>query len=876
MYQNFIRVLFLIQFSLICLCHDGFRDVILSPKDFGGKYVKFNRLVEMTSSQIPWEEPLKESAKIALNSHPKLSKEAILRAKYLGMKVSNPQNAFGDIVIIAKGKLKKFENDTLLFEEIHDVCEFECQNNAEKYLENVTALWMVERIRHRDNLREYRYDLRFTIVPIEKNGPNRSKNLEERLRNQLKKTYILRDTDYPKYFQHIAPKAIRRVDHLDRNMHTIMHPNHFMHISFPQTPKHYQSAERLNIGEYMKKPFSMHKSPPMSTYYIPNVNNRYPIRFPDSRETHKNNPYRVQPIREEEKQETAQSVLNTVDHRGAVELNGKQKQIAKNINAQNKPQPSSTPSNIFVPQPAIALPIIVPQMPMGIVHVAPYTIPLHLQLSTPSNQILYSQPPDITTFRYPYGLINNNQQSIQQQSQQQQQYIPAFQYIPTSEISNNKTNVNINNFAPTKFKESEQIHKGQSFSLPDPIYHPTTTEKFIKSTQYTPKVNNYATAASIQINSYENSGDFLPINPPHHHISKSKKTHESKHSTTEKSKFSNNKNYESTNRNRQNVKERVSRPITTTPSPPTFPTIQTTSYLTSTSFTKSSTNTSTPTTSLAPHTEFQRNHQFHETNYENIAVTRPSVTKRTTEKPFLKWLPKKHRNKTFSSVTSYTAYPIKNITKLTTAPSNSLAVTSSSIEASSTASSQSNIHPTIKAFTHVQVFRGRNRFYNNRRNSSTPSSVTTEKSTTAAVLSSTIMNQALKLLKRKATTTTIPITTEQPVTTTESSFMTTYVTSPSLLSYDETNEPISYSTAISMEEDNEGERRETTIASSSYELIPAGVEAIDTKSSNIQLYKASVLPEINGVDEIEKLKIDEIATSIIRNHAKSTESEQVK
>jgi hypothetical protein len=60
-----------IQFPLICLCHqDGFRDVILSPKDFGGKYVKFNRLVEMTT-KIPWEEPLKESAKIALGS-PKL------------------------------------------------------------------------------------------------------------------------------------------------------------------------------------------------------------------------------------------------------------------------------------------------------------------------------------------------------------------------------------------------------------------------------------------------------------------------------------------------------------------------------------------------------------------------------------------------------------------------------------------------------------------------------------------------------------------------------------------------------------------------------------------------------------------------------------
>ena len=41
--------------------------MILSPNEFSGKYVKFNRLVEMTT-KVPWEEPLKESAKIALSS----------------------------------------------------------------------------------------------------------------------------------------------------------------------------------------------------------------------------------------------------------------------------------------------------------------------------------------------------------------------------------------------------------------------------------------------------------------------------------------------------------------------------------------------------------------------------------------------------------------------------------------------------------------------------------------------------------------------------------------------------------------------------------------------------------------------------------------
>jgi hypothetical protein len=44
-------------------------DVILSPKELGGKYVKFNRNLEMTvQNDVTWLEPLRESAKIALNS----------------------------------------------------------------------------------------------------------------------------------------------------------------------------------------------------------------------------------------------------------------------------------------------------------------------------------------------------------------------------------------------------------------------------------------------------------------------------------------------------------------------------------------------------------------------------------------------------------------------------------------------------------------------------------------------------------------------------------------------------------------------------------------------------------------------------------------
>jgi hypothetical protein len=60
-------VQFQIQFPLICLSH-GLQDVILSPNELSGKYVKFNRLIDFSGSKVPWEDPLKESAKIALSS----------------------------------------------------------------------------------------------------------------------------------------------------------------------------------------------------------------------------------------------------------------------------------------------------------------------------------------------------------------------------------------------------------------------------------------------------------------------------------------------------------------------------------------------------------------------------------------------------------------------------------------------------------------------------------------------------------------------------------------------------------------------------------------------------------------------------------------
>ncbi|XP_070500886.1 uncharacterized protein [Chironomus tepperi] len=715
------------------------------------------------------------------------------QAPYVGFTSYDP-SAFGDIVILAKGKLKKFANETYLFEEIHDVCEYQCQNNADKYLENVTALWMVERIRHRDAERQYRYDLKFTIVPIfsGRNALIKSNNLEERLRNILKKTFILRDTDYPKYFQQIVPKIARRAD-INRSMPGYVTPNHLNH--HPYSYSHPPKMHHLNMGEFMKKQaYVVPKPPSLNNYYVQNVN-RYPIRFPDSRENFsslKASPYRVKlPIKEEEERQEAHIVNNVVDHRGAVDLGNKQTaQSFANFNSQQshsnvnnsplKPLPARS-TGLFMSQPAILL----PQMPISLFHVAPYTIPLHLQVSTPANQMLYAQQPDVTTFRYP-NFHNSHQ------------VIPNFQYLQ------NKSN---------PFKESERIVPQQSYSLPDPVYHSTTTttEKPIFPTMYTPKLSNYVTASSIQINSYDNN-DFQPIVSPF----SSKNKYDNKKIVFSSDEKIQSKTTKYQTRHATNSKERVRSTSTTTEA-----------------------TTSSSTTDLP-----RNNQQLDYANYD-IVATRPSLTKKTTEKPILKWLPKRHRNKTLTNVIT------------TQAP------TKSSFSASIETSSQSSIHPTIKASTstHSQIFRGRNRFYSNKRNSST--STVTEKSTAL----STNLNQNLsKQFKRKSslTTTLLPITTQSPINAQTTTIFPTY----SVTSYYETKEPItsqSYSTSVSLQVD--GDKVDTT---ASYELLPASVETIHSNSTNIKIYRASAIAEDVDVND-DRLNIDEIASTILK-HAKSTDN----
>lgn len=685
------------------------------------------------------------------------SKHQILKAPYVGINLNAP--TFGDIAVLAKGKLKKNTNKTFSFEQITERCDEKCQSDANKYLENVTALWMVERIRHRDVTGNNRYDLKFTIVPIYNDQQHKLDDnyLEERLRSHMKRTFILRDSDYPSFFQ---TNSDRRMDlfptGFERSLSNIMNPNKLIQRMFGLQNTQKQKIQsdrtsRLNTGEFYMSP-KIQNSPKPNFHPTFNGHAKSPIdhrvKFPDSREMtlHKSmlNLYRPKP--------EIYNSKNIIDYRGANDND------FVGSNDHQLTQPSNRPINVpLFTIPVEMGPIIqIAQTPYGI-------LPVQIQPSTPTNlqPIIFQQQPDVTTFRYHPQLL-------------------GLSNPPTHQIFNVPVN-----FVPTnrsrQFHESER-HTMTYYSEPDPVYHhqpqQSTTEAPMLPSTYSPRFN-YAnivrpqfetpisTASSSQLNTFDDN-EFQPITPSYDVRKYNHFRNFAKGSTTAKPEIS----FNDTN-------------VT-----------MTTSYI-------------TPTTIIDPISD-----KANEVNYQ-IVMGRPKLStfkfdEKTTEKPVLKWIPKKQRNKladdtsTPNSQFVPTPLPIETTTKLTT-----------------------------------HIFRGRNRF--NKRNSSSTN-------VKAATISPQITT---KILRKKTSSATIS-STQTPIVTSSSSVFPTYIT-PVLF----TDEPItsqSFSTSISLEVNGERIFDETTTAG--YELVSAGVESIDTNNTNVKLFKASVVPE----------KFDDLTASIL-NHA---------
>ncbi|XP_055614316.1 mucin-2-like, partial [Uranotaenia lowii] len=113
---------------------------------------------------------------------------------------------------------------------------------------NVSAFWKVERIRHRDDHRGHRFELKFTVAPV------KDFQLDENA--IVNRSFIIRDEDYPRYFGTVSPNAIpmtKRNDQTtpsqDRAIFDPVYPYHpqYAHTRYYSRP----TQSSLTLGEYL-------------------------------------------------------------------------------------------------------------------------------------------------------------------------------------------------------------------------------------------------------------------------------------------------------------------------------------------------------------------------------------------------------------------------------------------------------------------------------------------------------------------------------------------------------------------------------------------------------------------------------------------------
>ena len=111
---------------------------------------------------------------------------------------------FGDIVLLAEGRLESMSNGSYRF--VEGECDYECARES-----NIIALWHVQKIRHRDTAdSKYHYEMKFSVSPITtkaptetivRGGPNKRTIMEEHKNNV--QTFIQTQDDYPQSFEKI-------------------------------------------------------------------------------------------------------------------------------------------------------------------------------------------------------------------------------------------------------------------------------------------------------------------------------------------------------------------------------------------------------------------------------------------------------------------------------------------------------------------------------------------------------------------------------------------------------------------------------------------------------------------------------------------------
>lgn len=799
---------------------------------------------------------------------------------------------------MARGKLERAPSGELfLVQTDTSNCDRLCHDDIDRLKSqdrktNVTALWLVEKIRHRDEARGHRYEIRITIIPVGGEGENDDiEGISDRERNRRsgkkmhynnRRSFILRDADYPRYFIQTnsitsSPPALKRATTVDRSVFD------FTDLYRPQNQMTINYTPELNLGEYYVKPTTDMLPPKTQSYtsrprystqlFSPNFNHYTPegtnnFRFPDN---HNNNGFSNKILTEISNFNHGANFNHILPEQPAVTTHlhhhyylDKYKRPLIKVSAYEneeefKHPPPPIPTHKYYNNLRIETPGLESYKTEGHIstqnlyqHRPIYKIPKVEYNNYQTPQVFTNQipiPPDVGSQIYsphtvPYQEVSEQYHKTPVTTAQ---YTQTLQVPPFAGITNHRPLVKyvtqeitpgykiiqksrpIITPPPTSspFKESEQL-ENTKYSDPDPLYHPNGIN---------PTIVSYGTASggdNLDDDSFKHS---LPM--PQQQTEPIPTTHNYIIPETAQDEDSHNYDYENSDNDRIHLHIRDQSSTHRPPSgnkypdsinaqlPPPHPNDDTEiPYVETSVITEKSVSPPliiVPAISAA--TKETITNQTKSKHRSRSPTLRKSRTTTTTEKPVLKWTPKRSR--------------VKNASPATAATRNkSTKIYSSKIPQFDSSRVEQLI--TVSPLT-----------------DETPQSSTTSTTTTQPTYIEHLPKNRIRNYESQKRH--------------DQSNSETQITGQKQLPHTEKSQTSSVSIKFANKRQklfDAKQRPQLKLRSSKYEMIKADIQALKTNSTGMQLYRATASDDGIENRELNDGELDPIAQSIL-NHAKS-------
>lgn len=191
-----------------------------------------------------------------------ISEESIKRALFVSLKDENEwrNKKFGDVITLSNGKLEFIDGTHFRITELYPNCRLHCME-ATLDGNNVTAFWMIQKIRHRDEQRGYRYEIKITVNKMKNNRFDGKRAIDQNFSNS--RSFLIRDQDFPEYFSETATDQ----KSMDKRMFNTAYDRaefpFYLDYRTKFTPTYpsaatYDLGNNLNTGEYYTN-----RSPPL-------------------------------------------------------------------------------------------------------------------------------------------------------------------------------------------------------------------------------------------------------------------------------------------------------------------------------------------------------------------------------------------------------------------------------------------------------------------------------------------------------------------------------------------------------------------------------------------------------------------------------------